>query len=135
MKDDEPFIELYTELSNIFNSCFNLGEMIPKSREVRKILGYLLEIFRSKVTNIEESKNMDLVRVEKVVGSLQTYEMTLPSVRRPIEAALKASSRDKEKSRDESKQVLTQFKISMFMIKFKTFMKLKKKTNLKHESK
>lgn len=61
--------------------------------------------------------------------------MTLPSVRRPIEVALKASSRDKEKSRDESKQVLTQFKISMFMIKFKTFMKLKKKTNLKHESK
>ena len=75
--------------------------MIPKSREVRKILGYLLEIFRSKVTNIEESKNMDLVRVEKLVGSLQTYEMTLPSVRRPIEVALKASSRDKEKSRDE----------------------------------
>ena len=50
---------------------------ILDSKVVRKILRYLTERFKPKVTAIEESKEIDSMRVDELVGSIQTYEMTL----------------------------------------------------------
>ena len=58
------------------NSSFNLGEGITKSKIVRKILRSLSKRFRPKVNAIEESRDVDSMRVDELVGSLQTYEMT-----------------------------------------------------------
>ena len=33
------------------------------------------EWFRSKVTTIEKSKDLDTVKIEELVGSFQTYEL------------------------------------------------------------
>ncbi|XP_022897819.1 uncharacterized protein LOC111411529 [Olea europaea var. sylvestris] len=77
MKDDESFDELYAKLNNIVNSSFNLGERIPESKTVRKVLRSLPKRFRPKVTAIEESKDLDTVKIEELVGSLQTYELTI----------------------------------------------------------
>ncbi|XP_022862077.1 uncharacterized protein LOC111382364 [Olea europaea var. sylvestris] len=38
MKDDETFDEFYAKLNDIVNSSFNLGERIPESKIVRKVL-------------------------------------------------------------------------------------------------
>ena len=38
MDDDEVFDEFYAKLKDIVNSAFNLGEKIPESKIVRKIL-------------------------------------------------------------------------------------------------
>ena len=78
MNEDQYFSSLYSELSDIVNSSFNLGEPIPDSKVVRKVLRSLPERFRPKVTAIEENKNIDSLRVDELVGSIQTYEMTLP---------------------------------------------------------
>ncbi|KAF5480159.1 hypothetical protein F2P56_000925 [Juglans regia] len=45
---------------------FNLGEKVEDSRVVRKILRSPLERFRPKVTVIEESKDLDAIRVEEL---------------------------------------------------------------------
>lgn len=56
----KPSLKLYIELINIIDSHFNLREIIPYSKVVKKILRFLLERFRLKVTNIEESKKYRL---------------------------------------------------------------------------
>ena len=66
----------FYELSDIINSSFNLGEPVLGSKVVRKISRSLLERFKPKVIAIEESKDIDSMRVDKLVGSIQTYEMT-----------------------------------------------------------
>ena len=45
--------------------------------------------FRAKVTAIEESKDLDDIKVQKLIGSLQTYELSLPSQRKSKSLALK----------------------------------------------
>ncbi|KAG2720351.1 hypothetical protein I3760_02G031800 [Carya illinoinensis] len=66
MLEGENFNDFYAELNDIVNSRFNLGEKVEDSRIVRKILKSLPERFRSKVTAIEESKDLDEIRVEEL---------------------------------------------------------------------
>ena len=47
------------------------------------------ESFRANVTAIEESKDLDDVKVQEPIGSLQTYELSLPSQRKSKSFALK----------------------------------------------
>ena len=79
MHENQTFSSFYFELNDIVNSSFNLKEPILDSKVVRTILRSLLERFRAKVTVIEESKDIDSMRLDELVGSIQTYEMTLPS--------------------------------------------------------
>ena len=46
------------------------------------------ESFRAKVTTIEESKDLDDINIQELVGSLQTYEMSLSNQRRSKSLAL-----------------------------------------------
>ena len=68
---------------------FNLGEKTKDSKIVRKILRSLPESFCAKVTAIEESKDLDDIKVQELIGSLQIYELSLPSQRKSKSLALK----------------------------------------------
>ena len=70
-------------------SKFNLGEKIEDSKVVRKILRSLPESFCAKVTVIEESKDLDDIEVQELIGFLQTYELSLPNQRKNKSLALK----------------------------------------------
>ena len=48
-----------------------------------------MESFHAKVTAIEESKDLDDIKVQELIGSLQTYELLLPSQRKIKSLALK----------------------------------------------
>ncbi|XP_022883529.1 uncharacterized protein LOC111400347 [Olea europaea var. sylvestris] len=91
MRDDEMFDIFYASLNDIVNSSFNLGEKISEPKIVRKILRSLPERFRPKVTTIEESKDIDTIKVEELVGSLQTYELTLDNPAKEKSTALKSA--------------------------------------------
>ena len=78
MSEDESFNSFYSKLNEVIVSKFNLGEKTEDSKVVRKILRSLLESFRAKVTTIEESKDLDDIKVQELIGSLQTYELSLP---------------------------------------------------------
>ena len=96
MQDDQTFFAFCSKLGVIVNSSFNLRETIPKTKLVKKILRSLLERFRLKVTTIEESKDIDSMRVNELVGSLWTYEMTLLDSQKPRESIFKALENEKK---------------------------------------
>ena len=74
MSDDETFDEFYVKLNDIVNSAFYLSEVYDQPKVVRKILRSLTEDFRPKVTAITESKDVDTILVNELVGSPQSYE-------------------------------------------------------------
>jgi hypothetical protein len=51
----------------------------------------LPERFRIKVTSIEENKDLDSMKIEELVGSLQTYEYSLALVKKAKGMAFKAT--------------------------------------------
>ena len=59
MEEDESFDEFYAKLKDMVNSAFNLGETIHEPKIVRKVLISLPKRFHSKITTIEESKDID----------------------------------------------------------------------------
>ncbi|KAK2363199.1 gag-protease polyprotein [Trifolium repens] len=76
MEDDETISEFNTRVRDIANSCFTLGEKIPEEKLARKILRSLPKRFSMKVTAIEESQDLSTMKVDELIGSLQTFEMT-----------------------------------------------------------
>ena len=82
MSNDESFDEFYAKVNDIVNSAFKLGEIYDQPKIVRKILRLLTEDFRHKVTAITESKDVDSIAVDELVGSLQSYELDLPKTKK-----------------------------------------------------
>ena len=77
MSEDESFDSFYGKLNKVVIGKFNLREKTEDSKIVRKILRSLPESFRAKITAIEESKDLDEIKVQELIGSLQTYELSL----------------------------------------------------------
>ena len=50
------------------------------------------ESFHAKVTTIEESKDLDDIKVQELIGSLQTYKLSLPSQRKSKSLSLKTTN-------------------------------------------
>jgi hypothetical protein len=98
MMEDETFGEFYSKMSNLRNQIVSLGETVSDAKLIRKILRSLPERFRIKVTTIEESKDLEEMKIEELVGSLQTYELSLPIVKKLKTIALKASKKKVEVS-------------------------------------
>ena len=89
MSEDESFDSFYSKLNEVVIGKFNLGEKTKDSKVVRKILRSLPESFHAKVTAIEESKDLDEIKVQELIGSLQMYELSLPNQRKSKSLALK----------------------------------------------
>ena len=70
MSEDESFDSFYSKLNEVVIDKFNLGEKTEDSKLVRKILQLLPESFRAKVMAIEESKDLNEIKVQELVGSL-----------------------------------------------------------------
>ena len=63
MGDGEAFDSFYGKHNGIVIAKLNLGEKIEDSKVVRKILRSLSKSFRGKVTTIEESKDLDEIKI------------------------------------------------------------------------
>ena len=70
MSDNESFDEFYAKLNDIVDFAFNLGEVYDQHKIVRKIVRSLTKDFRPKVIAITESKDVDSILVDELVGSL-----------------------------------------------------------------
>ena len=122
MEEDDSFDEFYTNLEDIVNSAFNLGETIPEPKIVRKVLRSLPKRFHAKITVIEESKDVDKIPLTKLVGNLQTYEIGLTRIGKSSKSkskALKAKSSDTDESSEDGDSEMK----SYITRQFKKFMK------------
>jgi len=111
MLEDETFEKFYTKISDLRNLMVSLGKSVSDVKLIRKILRSLPERFRIKVTITQESKDLYQMKIEELVGSLQTYEYSLPPVKKAKAIALKASSKKKarvssEKNSDNEEDVV-----------------------------
>ena len=70
MSEDESFDSFYSKLNEVVIDKFNLVEKTEDSKAVRKILRSLPKSFCAKVTAIEESKDLDEIKVQELIGSL-----------------------------------------------------------------
>jgi hypothetical protein len=91
MHEDETFGEFYTKMIDLRNSMLSLGKSVSNVKLIRKRSKSLPKHFRIKVTTIEESKDLEVMNIEELVGFPQTYELSLPPVKKVKTIALKAS--------------------------------------------
>jgi uncharacterized coiled-coil DUF342 family protein len=70
MLEEETFEEFYSKMSDLRNSMMSLGKPVKDVKLISKILRSLPEHFRIKVTTIEESKDLEEMKIEELVGSL-----------------------------------------------------------------
>ena len=125
MSKAKSFDSFYSKLNEVVIGKFNLGERTEDSKIVRKILRTFLESFRVKVTAIEESKNLDDIKVQELIGSLQTYKLSLPSQRKSKSLALKMINKRVEAH--NSLDVVVVDKDVAYLVKnFRKFLKFKK---------
>jgi hypothetical protein len=104
MLEDETFREFYSKMSDLRNSMVSLGKTVSDVKLIHKILRSLPERFRIKVTTIEENKDLEEMKIEELVGSLQTYEPSLPLVKKVKTIALKASKKKVEVSSEDDSE-------------------------------
>lgn len=77
MKEDEEISQFNAKLSNLINILRSLSEDIPESKVVWKVLRSLPKRSRPKVTTTEESKDLEVMKLEKLIGSLQMLESVI----------------------------------------------------------
>lgn len=123
MLEDESFNEFYTKISDRRNSMVSLGKNVSDVKLIKKILRSLPERFRIKVTTIEESKDLDEMKIEELVGSLQTYEYSFPSIRKAKTIALKASKKKSRVSFNEGSDNEEEDAVAMLAKNFGRLMK------------
>ncbi|MCH88483.1 gag-pol polyprotein [Trifolium medium] len=77
MEQDETISEFNTRLRDIANSSFALGGKMSEEKLARKILRSLPKRFNMKVTTIEEAQDLSTIKVDELIGLLQTFEMAI----------------------------------------------------------
>ena len=125
MSEDESFDSFYSKLNEVVIGKFNLGEKTEDPKIVRKILRSLSESFHAKVTAIEESKDLDDIKVQELISSLQTYELSLPSQRKSKSLALKMIN-EKVEAHDSSDEDVVDKDVAYLVNNFRKFLKFKK---------
>ena len=75
MSESETFTEFYDRMSDISNEFFALGEKLDVTVLVRKIVRVLPDRFNTKLTAMEEAKDLNSMKVEELMGSLRTFEL------------------------------------------------------------
>ena len=102
MHDDESLSEFYTKLCDIANESFVLGEKIPETTLVRKIMRSLSDRFSSNVITIEEAKELDSMKVNYLMGSFCEFEMTLKHRKKEKSITLKTMHKEEHFSEDDN---------------------------------
>ena len=92
---------------------------------MRKILRSLPKSFFAKVTAIEESKDLDEIKIQELIGSLQTYKLSLPSQRKNKSLTLKTINKRVE-AQDSSDEDEVEKEVAYHAKNFCKFLKFKK---------
>jgi hypothetical protein len=129
MKKDENISEMSTRFTNIVNCLKALGKIYTNQENVRKILRSLPKRWEAKMTAISEARDLKVLTLEELFGSLMTYELEMNSkveeeeVKPKKNFALKSSHHDHDNSEEEKDE---EEEIALMTRNFKKFLKKKK---------
>ncbi|GAV60382.1 UBN2 domain-containing protein, partial [Cephalotus follicularis] len=120
---------MFSRFTNIINALQALDKTYSNSETVRKILRCLPRSWMPKVTAIEEAKNLNVLPLEDLVGSLMTHELSMQKKDDDEEkekkkkkiVALKSSLIQDSKDDDENEE------LALITRQFKKFIASKKK--------
>ena len=76
------------------------------------------------MTAIEESKVLDEIKVQELIGSLQTYELSLPNQRKSKSLALKTIN-ERVEAHDSSDEDVVKKDVAYLANNFRKFLKFK----------
>ncbi|RVW18796.1 hypothetical protein CK203_098353 [Vitis vinifera] len=104
MKENETIVEMITRFTNIVNGLEALGKTYSnkESEKVMKILRFLPSKWHTKVTVIQEAKDLTKLPMEELIGLLMTYEINLTKKlqegedKKKKSIALKATTKEEE---------------------------------------
>ena len=80
--------------------------------------------FCAKVTTIKESKNLDEIKVQELIGSLQTFELSLPNQRKSKSLAFKMIN-ERIEAHDSSDKDVVEKDVAYLAKNFRKFLKFK----------
>ncbi|CAM8984514.1 unnamed protein product [Rhodiola kirilowii] len=120
MQEDETIADFNTRVLDISNEAFALGEPMTEETLVRKVLRSLTKRFAMKALAVKEANDVKTMRLDELMGSLQTHEMDMNEEDRLIKVSsvgLKAEVVN-DKTDDASEQ-----QYAMFAKNFGKFMR------------
>ena len=82
-------------------TMISLGKKVFDTKIIRKVMRSLLERFRMKVTAIELCIDLETMRIEELVGALQTYEFSLPQPKKDKDLACRTVRKNSDELSDE----------------------------------
>jgi hypothetical protein len=91
----------FGKLSEIRNFMINLRKKFSDTKLIRKLMRSLPKRFRMKTTAIESCTDLNTMKVEELVGALQTYEFSLPQPRKNKDLAFKTLEKNFNELSDE----------------------------------
>ncbi|KAL5570631.1 hypothetical protein UlMin_027206 [Ulmus minor] len=118
VEEGEKVADFNAKLIDITNRSCLLGEEYVESKIVRKILRSLPHRFQGKVIAIEESKNVDKIRLEELIGSLETFEMGLGEEKKEKNKNIAFKS----ENNSENNEAIDNEELVFFTRKFKQFL-------------
>ncbi|KAH9801518.1 hypothetical protein KPL71_001066 [Citrus sinensis] len=81
MEQKESVYSMYTRFTDIVNTLGALGKTFLNSEKVKKIIRSLPKEWRPKRTAIEEAKDLNVLPIDDLIGSLISYEEDLAAER------------------------------------------------------
>ncbi|XP_070032919.1 uncharacterized protein [Nicotiana tomentosiformis] len=123
MKMSEPIQKMMTRFIIITNELKSLEKVFTSEELVSKVLRILPASWESKVTTIQEAKELDKISLDELVENLKTYEMrkielSKEEPKRDTALVLKASEEDDSDNDDSELAMFAKFK--RFMKSFKS---------------
>ncbi|KAL5570661.1 hypothetical protein UlMin_027236 [Ulmus minor] len=118
MEEGEKVADFNAKLIDITNRSCLLGKEYIESKIVRKILRSLPHRFQAKVIAIEESKNVDKIILEELIGSLETFEMGLGEEKKEKNKNIAF----KYENNSENNEAIDNEELVFFTRKFKQFL-------------
>ncbi|EOY08395.1 Uncharacterized protein TCM_022785 [Theobroma cacao] len=77
MEHGEDITNMFDRFTNITNKLSQLGKPIPEHELVKRLLRSLPKSWKPKVIAIREAKDLNIITLDEICGSLLTHELEL----------------------------------------------------------